>query len=82
MAMCEDFALVVGGDYIPFPDMFKIARLLGLGALFVVETEEGAIFLWEIGRKQFQDWGSFLAREETGFGEVLCSGSGFNCWGL
>ncbi len=45
MAMCEDFALVVGGDYIPFPDMFKIARLLGLGALFVVETEEGAIFL-------------------------------------
>jgi hypothetical protein len=45
MSMREDFALVVSGDFIPFPDMFKIARLLGLGALFVVETEEGAIFL-------------------------------------
>jgi hypothetical protein len=45
MAMREDFALVVGRDFIPFLDMFKIARLLGLGALFVLETEEGAIFL-------------------------------------
>ncbi len=78
MAMREDFALVFGGDFIPFPDMFIIACLLGLGALFVMETEEGAIFLQEIGRKRFQDWDSFLATEETGLGEVLCSGSGFN----
>ncbi len=45
MAMCKDFALVVGEDLIPFSDMFKITHLHGLGALFVVETEEGAIFL-------------------------------------
>ncbi len=45
MAIRKDFALVVGRDFIPFTNIFKIARLLGLGALFVVETEEGAIFL-------------------------------------
>jgi hypothetical protein len=45
MAMCKDSALVVGGDFIPFPDVFKIAQLLGFGVLFIMETEEGAIFL-------------------------------------
>jgi hypothetical protein len=45
MAIRKDFALVVGRDFILFPNMLKIARLLGLGALFVVESEKGAIFL-------------------------------------
>ncbi len=78
VAMREDFGLVIGRDFIPSPDMLKIARLLGLGAFFVVETEERTIFLREAAREQIRDRGSFLATKESGLHEVLCPGSGFN----
>ena len=45
IAMRKDFGLVVCRDFIPSPNMLEFARLPGLGAFFVMETEERAIFL-------------------------------------
>ncbi len=44
MTMNKDFGLVVSRNLIPISDMLEITSLIGLGALFVVETEERAIF--------------------------------------
>ena len=63
MAMLKNFGLVFDGNLIPFANMFKITRLLRLGAFFVVEIEEGAILLGEIRGKQISDWGSFLTMQ-------------------
>jgi hypothetical protein len=48
MATLKNFGQVFDGNLIPFANMFKITRLLWLGAFFVVGTEEGAILLEEI----------------------------------
>ena len=40
MAVLEDLSLVTGGDLVPFPDVLKIASLIGLDAFLVMKRKE------------------------------------------
>ena len=45
MAMLKNFGLVFDGNLIPFANLFEIARLLWLGAFFVVKQKKEQYFL-------------------------------------
>jgi hypothetical protein len=51
--------------------MVKVTSLMGLGALLVMETKEGAVFLGQIRWKQLSNGGAFLAVKKARLGEVL-----------
>ena len=80
MTVFENFCLVFDGDFIPLANMFKVTRLLGLGAFLVVEAEEREIFLGEVRGEQVSNWGSFLAAKETGLREVFSTSTGSEFW--
>ena len=40
MAMGQNFCLVVGRDFLPFPDVVTFTGLIGLGTFFVMEAEK------------------------------------------
>jgi hypothetical protein len=44
MTVRANFCLVASRNHFPLSNVFRIASLIGLGALFVMETEERAIF--------------------------------------
>jgi hypothetical protein len=45
MTVFENLGLIIGRDLFPLANMLKFARLLWLGAFFVVKTKERAILL-------------------------------------
>ncbi len=78
MAVLEDLDLVVGRNLFPLSNMLVFANLSGLGAFLAMETNERAIFLFEVVGKQIRDWGPFLAMKEASLCKVLCSGCSFD----
>jgi hypothetical protein len=52
MTVFESPGLKIGRDLFPVGGMLKIARLLWLGAFFVMKTKERAILLREVGGEQ------------------------------
>ena len=58
MAVLEDLSLVTGGDLVPFPDVLKIASLIGLGAFLVMKRKERTQLLLEVIRKELSNLGS------------------------
>jgi hypothetical protein len=45
MPVFKNLGLIIGRELISLADMLEVARLLPLGAFFVVETKEKAILL-------------------------------------
>ena len=45
MEVRENFLLISGRDFLPPSNMLKVASLIGLGAFFIVEEEDGTILL-------------------------------------
>ncbi len=71
MTVFKNPGLIIGWDLFPLANMLKIARLLWLGAFFVVKTKERAILLWEVGGEQLHNWCSFLLMKYARFCEIL-----------
>jgi hypothetical protein len=72
MAMSQNLHLVFSRNFIPFPDLIEIARLVRLGTFFVAETEITIQWLREVRKKQVGCWSFISAVEKTSLGEIQC----------